>query len=141
MNDGRKIVAAIDPGRDKCGLAVVSDAGEVLLQRVIATEHLEEEAKAVVAAHGPACFLLGNGTTSKKAESRLRSAIPSLPVQVVDEYRTTELARKEYWKANPPSGWRRLLPTSMQVPPVPVDDFVAVLLAKRYLSAQKNEKN
>ena len=141
MNDNRRIVAAVDPGRDKCGLAVVSDAGEVLLQRVIATEHLEEEAKAVVAAHGPACFLLGNGTTSKKAESRLRSAIPSLPVQVVDEYRTTELARKEYWKANPPSGWRRLLPTSMQVPPVPVDDFVAVLLAKRYLSAQKNEKN
>jgi len=141
MNDNRRIVAAVDPGRDKCGLAVVSDAGEILLQKVIATEHLEKEAKAAVAAHGPACFLLGNGTTSKKAESRLRSAIHPLPVQVVDEYRTTELARKEYWKANPPSGWRRLLPTSMQVPPVPVDDFVAVLLAKRYLSAQKNEKN
>ena len=137
MNDNQKIVAAIDPGRDKCGLAVVSDAGEVLLQRVIATEQLEEEAKAVLAVYGPSCFLLGNGTTSKKAESRLRSAIHPLPVQVVDEYRTTELARKEYWKATPPSGWRRLLPTSMQVPPVPVDDFVAVLLAKRYLAAQK----
>ena len=140
MNDlGSRTVAAVDPGRDKCGLAVVADTGEVLLQSVIATERLEEEAKAVVASYGPYCFVLGNGTTSKTAESRLRAAILPLPVEVVDEYRTTELAKKEYWKANPPTGWRRFLPTGMQAPPVPVDDFVAVLLARRYLSSQGNE--
>ena len=37
-----------------------------------------------------------------------------------------KLAKGEYWKANPPNGWRRLIPVTMQVPPVPVDDFVAV---------------
>ena len=52
---------------------------------------------------------------------------------VVDEYRTTELAKREYWKAHPPTGWRRFLPVTMQVPPEPVDDFVAVLLGRRYI--------
>ena len=57
-----------------------------------------------------------------------------IPVEIVDEYRTTDDARRAYWKAHPPRGWRRFLPTGMQVPPVPVDDFVAVLLAQRYLT-------
>ena len=58
-------------------------------------------------------------------------------LEVVDEYYTTQLARKEYWQARPPKGWRRLLPVSMQVPPEPVDDFVAVLLAQRYLNSRR----
>ena len=59
--------------------------------------------------------------------------VPALEILVRDEYRTTEMAKGEYWKANPPKGWRRLLPVTMQVPPVPVDDFVAVILGRRYL--------
>ena len=34
---------------------------------------------------------------------------------------------------NPPRGWRRLLPVSMQMPPEPYDDYVAVILAQRFL--------
>ena len=64
---------------------------------------------------------------------RLQLAWPELPIFVMDEYRTTEEARREYWKVHPPTGWRRLLPLTLQVPPVPVDDFAAVLLAQRYL--------
>ena len=56
---------------------------------------------------------------------------------VVDEYRTTEMAKKEYWKVNPPRGLKKLIPLGMQVPPVPVDDFVAVILARRYISGGK----
>ena len=55
--------------------------------------------------------------------------------------KATELAKKAYWKAKPPRGWRRLLPVSMQVPPVPVDDFVAVILAQRYLADVKQRKS
>ena len=65
---------------------------------------------------------------------RIREMLPEVPVEIVDEYRTTDDARRVYWKAHPPTGWRRFLPTGMQVPPVPVDDFVAVLLAQRYLT-------
>ena len=126
-------IAALDPGRDKCGLAVLSRSGDILLQQVISTASLEQEIARVVEGYNPEVLLMGNGTTSSQAEGRIRSAAPGLEVKVVDEYRTTEQARGEYWKAHPPTGLRRLLPVSMQVPPVPVDDFVAVILARRFL--------
>lgn len=127
------IVAAVDPGREKCGVAVVAENGEVLEQSVVAAERLADEMTARARRFHPAIVLLGNGTTSRAAEQKLREALPDIPVEIVDEYRTTDDARRAYWKANPPAGWRRFIPTSMQVPPSPVDDFVAVILAQRYL--------
>ncbi len=130
-------LAALDPGRDKCGLAVLSGDGEILFQKVIETNLLEQELRQMNEHYAPRMLVLGNGTTSRQAEERIHEALPDLPVDIVDEYRTTELAKGEYWKANPPKGWRRLLPVTMQVPPVPVDDFVAVILARRHLTEIK----
>ncbi len=127
------VVAAIDPGREKCGLAVVDEDGRVLEQAVVATVWLEDELTERVQKFRPERILLGNGTTSRTAEEDIRTAFPDIPVEIVDEYRTTDDAKIAYWKAHPPTGWRRFFPTSMQVPPVPVDDFVAVILAQRYL--------
>ena len=133
------IIAALDPGRDKCGFAVLNDDGKILCQRVIGTENLMTEVNAAKADYGFSRLLIGNGTTSREAQGKL-AQIAALEVIVRDEYRTTELAKKEYWKANPPKGWRRLIPVTMQVPPVPVDDFVAVILARRYLQEIKKIK-
>ena len=127
------VVAAIDPGREKCGVAIVAENGEVLEQSVVATVWLADEMAERVRRFSPERILLGNGTTSRAAEATIRENLPDIPVEIVDEYRTTDDARCAYWKANPPTGWRRFFPTSMQVPPEPVDDFVAVLLAQRYL--------
>ena len=132
-------IAALDPGRDKCGFAVLNDDGKILCQRVIGTENLMTEVNAAKADYGFSRLLIGNGTTSKEAQGKL-AQISALEVIVRDEYRTTELAKKEYWKSNPPKGWRRLIPVTMQVPPVPVDDFVAVILARRYLQEIKEIK-
>jgi RNase H-fold protein (predicted Holliday junction resolvase) len=132
-------IAALDPGRDKCGFAVLNDDGKILCQRVIGTENLMTEVNAAKADYGFSRLLIGNGTTSREAQGKL-AQIAALEVIVRDEYRTTELAKKEYWKANPPKGWRRLIPVTMQVPPVPVDDFVAVILARRYLQEIKEIK-
>ncbi|MBP3780253.1 MAG: pre-16S rRNA-processing nuclease YqgF [Selenomonas sp.] len=125
-------IAALDPGRDKCGFAVLGQDGKVLFQRVIATVNLITEITTAKAAYGFSRLIMGNGTTSKDARSRL-AEVPELEILIRDEYRTTEMAKGEYWKAHPPKGWRRLLPVTMQVPPVPVDDFVAVILGRRYL--------
>ncbi len=130
-------VIAVDPGREKCGVAVVSENGDALEQAVVATEKLAEEIGRRIQEFSPELIILGNGTTSKTAEKTLRQAFPEIPLKIVDEYRTTDDAKRAYWKANPPQGLRRLLPTGMQVPPVPVDDYVAVLLAQRYLAERK----
>lgn len=129
-------IMAVDPGRDKCGMAVLDGQGEVLWRQVIETSALEEIAMARAEEFLPACLILGNGTTSKAAEGRLKSALPKMTVKVVDEYRTTDEARKLYWQVNPPRGWRKFLPVTMQVPPEPVDDLVAVILARRELDKE-----
>lgn len=126
-------VLGIDPGRDKCGVAVLTDGGEIIFQSVIATADLELTLKNLVAQNQIELAVLGDGTTHKAAEKILRAV--GLSVQIVDEKHTTEEARRLYWKKNPPSGWRKLLPTSMQVPPEPVDAIVAEILVRRFLAA------
>lgn len=126
-------LAALDPGRDKCGFAVLSQDGKVLFQKVIATEELEKEILGQRNKFHFDTLVMGNGTTSKAAKSRIENAFEGLTIKVVNEYKTTEMARSEYFKENPPKGWRRFIPITMQTPPVPVDDYVAVILARRYL--------
>jgi len=128
-----KNILGLDPGRDKCGVAVLAADNSVLYQRVIDTEKMPDIICSLREEYEADILVIGNGTTSKEAQKRIGGKCPSLHLEIVDEYFTTQLARKEYWNAKPPRGWRRFLPTSMQVPPEPVDDFVAVILARRYL--------
>lgn len=131
-------IIAVDPGREKCGLAVLEKSGEainVLSQRVIATEALASAVNECALKHECKTLVIGNGTTSKTAQQTIKTACPALNIVVVDEYRTTDLAKKTYWVAHPPRGLKRLIPTTMLVPPEPVDDFVAVILGTRYLKS------
>ena len=121
----------IDPGRDKCGVAVLTTSGEIKFQRVVMTEELDSVIKSLAAQFDIERVILGDGTTHKAAAKKISAA--GLMFELVDEKHTTEEARREYWKKNPPHGWRRLLPTSMQVPPEPVDAIVAEILVKKYL--------
>ena len=123
-------VLAIDPGREKCGVAVLASDGWVLVQRVVTTAELDAAVGALIRAYEPN-VIMGNGTTSADAKKRVEAL--GVSVTLVDEYRTTDAAKCAYWEAHPPRGWRRLMPRGMLVPPVPVDDFVAVILAQRFL--------
>ena len=77
--------------------------------------------------------VVGSGTTSRDLVAQIREAIPGLGVLVIDEKDTSLQARERYWEHTPRAGWRRLLPASLQVPPEPVDDYVALILAERVL--------
>ena len=123
-------VLAIDPGREKCGVAVLASDGRVLVQEVVATAALDAAVGALIRAYEPN-VIMGNGTTSADAKKRVEAL--GVSVTLVDEYRTTDAAKCAYWEAHPPRGWRRFMPRGMLVPPVPVDDFVAVILAQRFL--------
>ena len=124
-------IMGIDPGRDKCGVAVLSAAGDIQFQRVVPTDDLDAVIKTLAADFDIATVILGDGTTHKAAAEKISAA--GLTYQLVDEKHTTEEARRLYWQKNPPHGWRRLLPTSMQVPPEPVDALVAEILVRRFL--------
>ena len=132
------MIAAVDPGREKCGVAVVALDGSIEKRLVVPTPALQEEIASILADGRIQVLLCGDGTGSATQAGMLRELAAQHKVQffVVDEKYTTEQARKLYWQQQPPQGWRRLLPTTMQTPPVPVDDYVAVLLAWKY---QKNE--
>lgn len=62
-------IAALDPGREKCGFAVLREDGKVLMQRVIETARLEQEVRAAREEHGFAVLVEGNGTTSREARA------------------------------------------------------------------------
>jgi len=124
-------VLAIDPGRDKCGIAVLSPQGDVLLHEIVPTGALETRVSELAAEYAPR-IIMGDGTTSAAAKARIEAQVGA--VTLVDEYRTTEEGRRLYWAENPPSGWRRLMPRGLLTPTVPVDDFAAVALARRFLA-------
>lgn len=129
------LVLGIDPGREKCGVAAVDARRGVLHREVVSTLALEKTLRALLAAHPARAVVLGNGTSAKRAAKTVAALLETTAVQLVlaDEYRTTDAARARYWREHPPRGWRALLPTTMQTPPVPVDDYAAVILAERYL--------
>lgn len=137
-----RIVLAIDPGRHKCGLAVVRRSNgpatscEVIYKDVLSVADLFERLGELVGKYGVATVVVGNGTNSDHIAS-LAQQVGTL-VAIVDEKLTSVAARKRFFQENPPKGWRKLIPISLQTPWRPFDDYVAVILAERYLQQEKN---
>ena len=127
------IVLGVDPGTQKAGLAVLgapADAAPLWLGIVPLAELLERVA-AVCAQFGVSAIALGQGTHAGTVAQMLERI--RVPVHFVDERETTLLARALYFADHPPRGWRRLLPLGMQLPPRPIDDYAALLIARRYV--------
>lgn len=124
-------VLAVDPGRHKCGLAITKDDC-VLLQEVVVRVELTDRIKSVLPTTGP--IVIGDRTGSSKFYTELIEKLPHVidRVVMVDEHLSSVEARQLYWHDNPPTGIRKLIPVSLQVPPVPIDDYVAIILARRY---------
>ena len=101
---------------------------------MIETAELIHEVSELTARFHPDAIIVGDGTTSSDAARALGGL--GAPVTLVDERGTTLLARKRFFTENPPRGLRRLIPTSLQTPSVPYDDYVAKILAERYLTGR-----
>ena len=133
------LLLAIDPGRAKCGLAVVrgpekgGDAPVCLERRVVETERLTLAVGEILRRRPEiARFLLGNATHSATLRKALSDVFPQMPLELVNEFNTSARARARYVQENPAPGWRRLLPPGMRSPEVPYDDYAALLLAEDY---------
>ncbi len=128
-------VLGIDPGTRKCGYAVVPALGTPPAELgIVATEIIGETLRDVLARHAVAAIALGGGTNVAPVRAVLEAL--GLPIHIVDERETTLLARRRYFAAHPPRGWRRLVPRGMLLPPRPIDDFAAVLIAERLIAGE-----
>ncbi len=134
-----RTVLAIDPGSAKCGLALVhrdADGKLQLVWRAICEPNDVPTRLGEARSVRPfSLVIVGAGTRSRGLVEAVRESMPSIGVLVVDEKDTSLQARERYWEHNPRRGWRRFLPATLQVPPEPVDDFVALILAERVLQA------
>ena len=133
MTRPEAVVLGIDPGRKKCGLAVLSVDGRVLARRVLPLDDLPQAVAALVATQPVRCIVVGAGTGSDLVLESIQHAAAGGRIVVRDERNTTLAARRRYWVENPPSGLWRLVPTTLRVPPKPHDDLVAVILAEEWL--------
>ena len=129
-------VLAVDPGRWKCGVAVVRRGDvdlEILYQAVVESSQIRPVIAKLASEFSIDVIVIGDGTGSGEIVKTVQ-ALGIAPVEVVDERDTTLLARKRFFKDNPPRGLRKLIPISLQTPHRPHDDYVAVILAEAYLS-------
>ncbi|MBP8953949.1 MAG: pre-16S rRNA-processing nuclease YqgF [Armatimonadetes bacterium] len=133
MTAPRQCILAIDPGKARCGLAVVAFDGSCLDLSVSPTMRLTADVTGLIARHSPALLLVGDSTGRGLVLDMLRPV--GVPVQVVTERGTTLAARALYFRDTPPRGFARLIPAGMRVPPRPVDDYAALAIALDWLSS------
>ena len=133
MTDQR--VLAVDPGREKCGVAVVDRQQGVLCRQVVDTTALVAAVAELLEKFGCRQVILGDQTASENVRQLLQPLQDRGLVNeivFIDEHGSTAEARSRYWLEVPPTGWRRLLPRGLLSPPCAVDDFAAIILAERY---------
>lgn len=127
------MILALDPGSEKCGLAALDPSGNVLEKKVIAREDVKGEIPPFLSKYRTNTLIVGKSSYGKEIEKEIyRMGIQAHIIFVSEKYSTLE-ARKRYWKENRPAGLWRFVPSSLLTPPVPVDDYAAVILGERYL--------
>lgn len=127
------VVLGIDPGRSKAGYAVVEASGAVRCAGIESLDRLAGRLAEVLASIGGVeAIALGRGTNARFVEAQLRPL--GLPIHPIDEHETTRYARSLYFADHPPRGWRRLVPVGLQLPARPIDDYAAILIARRFLA-------
>ena len=129
----------LDPGREKCGLAVVGLDRTLHYHEVVAVSSVVATIQTLRDSYPISNIVIGDQTGSKQWRKQLES-LPNAPrVIPVDERYSSLEARDRYWEMYPPRGLGKLLPQSLRSIPRPIDDIVAILLIERYLKRLSGE--
>ena len=120
------MILAIDPGSQKMGVAILDITGNLIEKKIIHNSFFEEYLKNILEKMDIHTIVSGDGTHHKDIIQRIESIIKkyekSIPVVLVNEKYTTEMAKQ---------GLRTI--------PVPVDDYVAWILGRIFLGLAKPE--
>lgn len=128
------MILGFDPGRDKCGLAIMNNNKEILYNEVVISDNAITIITQLINKYKPLKLVMGNQTTSKQWQTKLKDKLKlSIDILLVDEKNSTLEAKARYWQIYPPKGLTRLIPLGLRIPPRPVDDIVAIILIERYL--------
>jgi RNase H-fold protein (predicted Holliday junction resolvase) len=129
------VILGFDPGRDKCGVAVMGLDRQLHYHEVVLATEAVATIEVLRQKFPISLVVMGDQTTAKQWKQQLRSSlVDPLNIILVDERYTTLEARDRYWQMYPPKGITKLLPKGMRQPPRPIDDIVAILLIERYLN-------
>ena len=122
-----------DPGRDKCGIAVMGLDRSLHYHEVVSAIGVVEKIQSLRDSYPISNIVIGDQTSSKQWRQKLET-LPNAPrVIPVDERHSSLEARDRYWQMYPPKGPSKLIPQSLRSIPRPIDDIVAILLIERYL--------
>ncbi len=134
--DSEIMILGFDPGKDKCGVAVVGADKTVFYHEVIISQQAIATLKSLIDKYQISLLVMGNQTTAKSWKLKLEEQLSPMAIILVDEHNSTLEARDRYWEMYPARGIQKLIPQGMRLPPRPVDDLVAILLVERYLKTQ-----
>ncbi|MBT9313695.1 RuvC family protein [Leptothoe kymatousa] len=128
------VILGFDPGRNKCGLAILGVDRSLCYHEVIASEDVVEHIETLRQTYPISLIVMGDQTGAKLWKQELSRLHEGPNIILVDERYSSLEARDRYWEMFPPKGLNRLLPQSMRSIPRPIDDIVAILLIERYLN-------
>ena len=129
------VILGFDPGRDKCGLAVMGLDRQLHYHQVVLAKEAIVTIETLRQKFPISLMVMGDQTTAKQWRQQLYQELTEpLNIILVDERYTTLEARDRYWQMFPPKGLIKLLPQGLRQPPRPIDDIVAILLIERYLN-------
>ena len=131
-------ILGVDPGTRKVGFAVLDGEGRTHDLGIEMIADFGARVQGLLERWAFTAIAIGTGTNARSLGGEL--AAFGIPVIYVDERETTLKARSLYFADHPPRGWRRLIPLGMQVPPRPIDDYAAVLIARRFLTDGGNPR-
>lgn len=135
------MILAVDPGREKTGVAVIHTDKTLIHCEIVATESIKEHIESILDTEGITTIVCGDGTNHQRVFNILDTLAKAAHVRavLVNEKHTTEEARRRYFEVYKPTGWRRLVPKGMLYPPRPIDDMTAWIIGERYLDLYREE--
>ncbi len=139
-HQGATFVLGLDPGTDKCGVALLAGDRSVLYQSVVSPEALPGTIAALQECFEIVRVAIGDRTGSAEIARQLTEAGVELPIERTSEAMSSLLARRRYWRDHPPRGLARLIPLGLRIPPRPVDDYAAIIIAERLLEEEAQEQ-
>lgn len=96
------MILAIDPGKDKCGMAVLDESGNVLERKVLERRELLNLVLFFISKYPLSIIVIGRSVFGKEAERELIKLDLRTGLIFIPEKDSTLQARQRYWKETPP---------------------------------------